>query len=85
MTRLLCGSFRKKPIGLRNQLGSLAGKPRLINGKGRRQPNGKEGGFALLCGWLKEKFDNTYNGQSELLAVRKKHEELRTEEIWSCG
>lgn len=38
----------------------------------------KESGFALFCVWLEEKLDNSNSGQSELPALRKKHEELRT-------
>jgi hypothetical protein len=33
---------------------------------------GKEGGFALFCGWLEDKSDNGNSGQSKLPALRGK-------------
>lgn len=45
----------------------------------------KERGFALFCGWLERRFDNSDSGQSELLALREKPEELRTAKLPTCG
>lgn len=52
-----------------------------IHAQGRKMPkiaDREEGGFALSCGWLEEKFDNGNSDQSESPALRKMLEELRT-------